>query len=314
MRVLFLGKNHSQGLKDNDPSSLFGAAKSLNWTIVDSIDSKPDRIICVDYKKADRAKIREAQALGIPATLVINEPIVVIPEHASLSVLEMFDKVLRIGRPGKESILAWPQTWRDLHQNTDRIDAAVIVNADKWSFVTGQLYWLRGAAARTHRRLDVFGHGWNRSIGLRAAHRAFELVRTLTLGNPPSLEGIRFLLARPLSYKGEATDKIEAMSNYKVAVVIENSRELLTEKLFDAWFAGCIPVYVGPSLTSMGLRSDLAIECEPNLASVLSGVEAALERDLDSFHKDLFGYLTSPALRAKWSGEVALKAILESAI
>ena len=54
-------------------------------------------------------------------------------------------------------------------------------------------------------------------------------------------------------YRGETESKILTMSNYRFAIVTENCRlnGWVTEKLFDAWRAGCIPVYLGaPDITT----------------------------------------------------------------
>lgn len=48
-------------------------------------------------------------------------------------------------------------------------------------------------------------------------------------------------------YRGIAEDKLAVMSNYRFALCFENASfpGYITEKIFDAFFAGCIPVYLG---------------------------------------------------------------------
>jgi hypothetical protein len=314
MKILFTGKNHSQGLKDLDSSSLAGAAKALGFESVVSVEDNPDVVICVDFHKSALSVIREAKSNGIKTVLVVNEPEVVIPQHAQLRIRKEFDKVIEVGRAWAEPSLTWPQTWLPVASNLERFDRVVLVNADKWSFVQGQHYWLRAAAASKIKTVDVFGFGWERSLAVRLAHRIFELWRTVASKTVPSFQGTNYLFATPSSYMGSASNKNTAMKNYKVALVVENSSEFLTEKLFDAWFAGCIPVYVGASLKSLGLRDDLAIECEPTLQSVESGIKAALKEDLGRFHKNLVDYLANPAMKERWGAKESLKAILEAAI
>lgn len=314
MRILFTGKNHSQGLKDLDPSSLAGAAKSVGFESVSSIEENPDVVICVDFHNSALPLVRQARATGIKTVLVVNEPEVVIPQQAKQRIRQEFDKVIEVGRPWTNPSLAWPQTWLPIASNLERLDRVVLVNADKWSFVQGQHYWLRAAAASRIKSVDVFGFGWERSLAVRLAHRIFELWRTFASKTVPNFRGIKHLLATPSSYKGSASDKNTAMSKYKVALVVENSSEFLTEKLFDAWFAGCIPVYVGTPLKSMGLREDLAIECEPTLLSVENGIELAMNRDLGKFQQDLVEYLSSSAMKQRWGAKDSLNTILAAAI
>ena len=50
------------------------------------------------------------------------------------------------------------------------------------------------------------------------------------------------------SYRGQAGDKIELYHHYKFALALENSRGIngyMTEKLFDCFIAGIVPIYAG---------------------------------------------------------------------
>ncbi|MCH9611959.1 MAG: hypothetical protein S4CHLAM102_04390 [Chlamydiia bacterium] len=52
------------------------------------------------------------------------------------------------------------------------------------------------------------------------------------------------------SYRGTTESKLATMKNYRFAICFENSRDLkgyITEKIFDAFHAGCVPVYLGAS-------------------------------------------------------------------
>ena len=55
------------------------------------------------------------------------------------------------------------------------------------------------------------------------------------------------------SYCGEVTDKIKTYQKYKFAICYENAKDLpgyVSEKIFDCFFAGCVPVYWGaPNIT-----------------------------------------------------------------
>jgi len=50
------------------------------------------------------------------------------------------------------------------------------------------------------------------------------------------------------SYKGKVDSKKEVLPKYKFAICYENARDIsgyITEKIFDCFFAGCVPVYWG---------------------------------------------------------------------
>lgn len=51
-----------------------------------------------------------------------------------------------------------------------------------------------------------------------------------------------------LSYKGMIDNKKEVMEKYKFSICYENAKDIpgyITEKIFDSFFAGCVPIYWG---------------------------------------------------------------------
>lgn len=52
------------------------------------------------------------------------------------------------------------------------------------------------------------------------------------------------------SYKGIVSDKIKTLANYKFALCLENMYNVegyITEKIFDCFYANCVPIYLGAS-------------------------------------------------------------------
>lgn len=313
MKILFTGKNHSQGLKEQDPSSLTGTAKTLGIEAVVSIEDEPDLVVCVDYEKTALRWLRLARSKGIKTVLVANEPAVVIPEHGQAGIAGIFDIVLKVGRPSGAPKLKWPQTWLPISNKSERLNRVVMVNADKWSFVRGQHYWVRAAAASKINTVDVFGFGWERSFAVRFAHRTYELWRTIAAGSLPSFQGFSVIMGTPKSFLGSISNKHITMSDYKVALVVENSSEFLTEKLFDAWFSGCIPVYLGPPVQAFGIPEHLVVAVKkPTLRAVREALDLALSLDREIFIQNAREFLDSAAA-AEWKASTALKAILDAA-
>jgi hypothetical protein len=100
---------------------------------------------------------------------------------------------------------------------------------------------------------------------------------------------------------GLAGDKLEVYANYKVALVIENSPEYMSEKLLDALFAGCIPVYVGPPVEKFGLPKDLVVESAPNVAALSDAVARAKRMDYAAWLARAVDYLQNPETFSYWS-------------
>lgn len=308
MRILFTGKNFAQGLKESDPTNYLMAAEALGHVCVENFFERPDVVVCVDYARASRGVIKQARASGIKTVLICCEPSVVIPQHKQKRITCLFDQVIWVGRPLQPPV-RWPQSWRLHVTSLRRLNKAVLVNADKWSFVPGQLYWLRAAIGSSEQRLDVAGQGWSRASFTRAMHRVYELFRTLAGFSLPSFLGMSHAMSVPLNYRGAPRDKVDFMSQYKVALVIENSRELMTEKIFDAWFAGCIPVYVGPELGVFEIPEELVVTADPSVKSIKRALDRAFEINHEDFLTRLNHFMGSPA-RKPWKSKDSLQYIL----
>ena len=91
--------------------------------------------------------------------------------------------------------------------------------------------------------LDLYGVGWDRYCFagpkiIRALNRVPSLSRMYQ-----SITGQKYS-----SYRGPVKDKISVMKNYKYSICYENARDIpgyITEKIFDSFFAGCVPIYWG---------------------------------------------------------------------
>lgn len=314
MRILFTGRSYKEGLEFADTNSIFKMAVAQGHEVVSTLEGCPDLLICVNVQKRNLSQLVRARVQNVPSVLVMHEPSVVIPRHANQKVLEKFDKVIKVGRPGQTPIFRCPQQWQILRENKRRLDRAILVNSDKWSFMRGQLYWLRAVVASSNPNVDVFGHAWSRAPFSRFLHRGFELLRTVHAAGSWSSVGIRHVMKTPQAYKGSAEDKVEVMSQYKVALIIENSAEYLSEKIFDAWFAGCIPVYVGPSVEEFGLPPALVVQCD---AKSEDGVGVAIERALNADYAEfIIGLKEFLNLKStqSWSVDSATSSILAAAL
>jgi hypothetical protein len=80
----------------------------------------------------------------------------------------------------------------------------------------------------------------------------------------------------------------------------------MSEKLFDALIAGCIPIYVGPDVASYGIPRDLVIEVEPTVMSVASGIEAAKRTDFTAFHQRLRLWLSLETTKQRHLGSYVI--------
>lgn len=103
---------------------------------------------------------------------------------------------------------------------------------------------------------DLFGVDWNMPVVHRGLLGKLErrVLRVLD----------RRIKLRPFpSYKGRIKQKYEILSRTRFSICYENVRDLpgyITEKIFDCFFAGCIPVYWGANNIADHVPSDCFID------------------------------------------------------
>lgn len=101
------------------------------------------------------------------------------------------------------------------------------------TLVNRELYLDRLDAVRffsRDKRFDLYGTGWERPTGYKKGTE--EAVKK--------------------SYRGYTEDKLATLQNYKFSICFENVifGGLISEKIIDSFFAGCVPVYFGaPDVT-----------------------------------------------------------------
>jgi hypothetical protein len=135
-----------------------------------------------------------------------------------------------------------------------------------------------------------------------------EVLIWLRSGQKISLFGILSYFVEKVHSRGEVKNKFDAYSLNSFALVIENSMELRTEKLYDAIEMGAIPVYVGPDCSD-GIPKELFIRCGPNLNEIRAAMDAARKIDKSSWLEIRQKWIESDDFRQ--SDETRMKAFLD---
>lgn len=103
---------------------------------------------------------------------------------------------------------------------------------------------------------DLFGIGWDTP---EARHGLLGRVISKFQRYMPKRTGQVYFP----SYRGEVASKLETFQKYRFSICYENVQELpgyITEKIFDSFFAGCIPVYWGASNVANYIPEDCFID------------------------------------------------------
>lgn len=107
---------------------------------------------------------------------------------------------------------------------------------------TGRVKAIRWFEQNHPEDFDLYGVGWDKYY-FKGALSRLNRFKFLT----------KLLKPKYPSYKGLIKSKKEIYEKYKFAICYENARDIsgyITEKMFDCFFAGCVPVYWGaPNVT-----------------------------------------------------------------
>jgi hypothetical protein len=116
-------------------------------------------------------------------------------------------------------------------------------------------------------KIDIYGSNWR--MGL---YSKFILLTKALINTPMGIFKTRrifnFLSYKLDSGKGVCEDKFHTLGQYKFSLVIENSNDYVSEKLFDSLAANCLTFYIGPNLKKMGYDPELAIELSEQLDNI----------------------------------------------
>lgn len=221
--------------------------------------------------------------------LIRLEPKVVLPNTYNLKEAD-FDLVVDTGFRNY-SPFAQPQ----LEESTrllpelsqERKSKFCLIVANKFSPIKGELYSLRKEAALRIDNIALYGRQWELKLPQKLLIAAKALLFALTYWSEVQLKSLPSFLSRNPTSKGEVGEKSGTYQEYKYALVIENEKDYVSEKLFDALCSGCIPVYVGPKVREIEWLDHLMFRAEADLASIESAMKKALEVDYQTWLAEL---------------------------
>lgn len=141
--------------------------------------------------------------------------------------------------------LWWPQQYDDVlakhWANRDRQAKAVVINNNKKPRRhAGELYSKRIEAIAELARwnaVDVYGGGWNKWL-MREGRLKWAIWK-------PAFRHRRALRS---AWRGAPPSKYDVLARYEFSLCLENMRMdgYTTEKMWDCFYAGTIPIYLGP--------------------------------------------------------------------
>ena len=292
----FFGTNLTPRKILEDLGLNLSSAISLSTSYI-SFDVNPEelkRIINNGIEKSERILLR-------------FEPEVVWPKNYNNQFLDYFGRVISFGcTPSRgDEIEYWPQFWSCssdyLSYSSIRLDKAVMINSNKISLYTGELYSLRKRAILEVQDLDLYGNNWSHSLFINVIEWLKAAKFTISNGRFPKLKTFLTFIKVPNNFLGTLDDKAAKMADYKFSLVIENSIEVVTEKIFDSFIAGTFPIYVGPDISALGVPSNLYLSSQPNISSIHKSLTRARLVDLETWRLQVIDWLGDEQTIKNWN-------------
>ena len=218
--------------------------------------------------------------------LLLWEPPIVDYKRHKKSTLKhygiIWSPTIAWARKQNTRIFKWPQLLLEkqnesLEEWALRENKSVMVLANKFSAFKGELYSLRrelGIKTANNSIMDLYGDKWNKSKLYCYRHYFGNLIRTPFW--KISIKSWRYIGSPQKNYKGNSQDKLETCRKYRLVVILENTKDYISEKFFDAFASGSIVLYVGPSLKQFEIPEGSAILVEPNVNLILKKIAEIL--------------------------------------
>jgi hypothetical protein len=245
-----------------------------------------DALIANFYSKSIGNYLAKSEIPKNKRILVLWEPYVVENIRYKKENISKFGSIFAPSIDWAEEVEAYSFKWPQDEIPDDnvfdnwnsRINRAVMVQGNKFSAKKGELYSLRRRVIVNlgDKTLDLFGTNWNKGL-------TFDIRKWVRSGITSRISEICIRSIYGIgkeynNYFGATTDKNKTLSEYKIAVVIENSEDFVSEKLFDAIRAGCVVVYVGPCLEKYGIPIGAAIQIEAEENLISNAVRQLLDK------------------------------------
>ena len=292
-----------------------------------------DYLVSIDHNENQYRSYIKNGGSADRAVLIRLEPISVFPTQYKTKVTSKYSLILSPGHPDNtEYGIGWPYqyhldpnspiesnySWLDLierkefHTNeifkdweSRKIQFSLIAG-NKVSPYKEENYRIRRKIAHLMdpQLLQVYGPLWISSFSTKFRHRLATLLfalREKTLPNLKSIYGDLFW--NYPTAKGFINDKHEILRETKFAIVVENSNSYASEKVFDAMVDGCVPIYIGPKLTDLGLPDSLAIQSTGDLSEITRIITQLTKEEILKMLNNIDVFLKSEKFKQDWLEE-----------
>jgi hypothetical protein len=175
-------------------------------------------------------------------------------------------------------------------QNNIRQVKIGIIQRNLLSCIKGENYTLRRRIIKARKnKIVVAGEGWG-------ANKFVQYFRYIKLCRYYARKvRLSKLILFPKSLISEkkflpVSDKQEFLSKVEFAIIIENHEDYVSEKIFDCFRAGTVPIYYGPNLEDFGIPENTVIKVN-DLVELKNVVDRIDEYNSKLYRQNAFDFL-----------------------
>jgi hypothetical protein len=288
-------------------------------------DSDVDVLININHNWRSVSELEDSKKVRKALKILIRlEPSSVYPSQYTNDVESLYDLILTpgsVGDPSQKDFLRWPFNYNlnpsspseftpspidvfwenrkvgkyNFANWSQRSIECSLIAANKVSPNGSGNYGLRRGFAFQDLEgcLSVYGQLWDVSLFSSLRYRLAVLKFAIQSKSDYKIRHIFSDFSKRFqNTRGQILDKHEVIAQSKYSLVIENTNNYISEKLFDALLGGSIPIYFGPRLVDTGVPEDLVIRCNPNGASLVEIVRNTNENEVKRILAGIEGFLS----------------------
>jgi hypothetical protein len=191
----------------------------------------------------------------------------------------------------------------------------VFIASNKASPSGGRNYFLRRklVAGNFPHQFDVYGAGWNGKRSALVNTILRQILHSLRTGYIPRTIGMfNGVFSKFPDTNGFVADKHNLLKEYKFNVIIENSSLIHTEKIFDAFINGTIPIYFGPQISGYGVPDNAYLRFDGTMKGLNDSLNTLEDRDFRKMREESKNFVTSKEFQNQFSAESVYSQIADS--
>jgi len=295
-----------------------------------------ESLIFVNYCKRSYKRYRKLGKNTENLVLIRLEPRAVMPIQYRKSIEKKFGLIIDPGKKSKNvngsNFIGWPYKYNlnpstpkqndpDLDESiskalkkgffdfsswNQRTNKIVLIAANKVSPTSKSNYKIRRKIANqmNPQEIDIYGDLWGSTLFRKFLYRISIGLYALRIGFMPNIvELYGGMFSKYGNFRGKPEDKHMVIQKYKYSLVIENSSDYCSEKLFDAIINGSIPIYIGPKNTEIFLPNNLYYSCDGSVGKIREIFSSMRENNVNDTLEAMKDFLQSKNFAENWSSD-----------